>query len=140
MNNENVSAITTELDRLNNYDKLALIIKDVTGTDEHSRMQIFSSDFVEHEYEKIKRAREKSFPTHRSEYRVIKTIINELAKLIHYIDKSHGYEDELYPQLRPIDTLLESARKEISKVFNKEKEISDSVNKFRILDVKVITS
>ena len=133
MNNEIVSAITTELDRLNNSDDFALMIKDVTGTDDHSRMQIFSSDFLYHEYGKIKFAREKSFPTHRSEYRVIKTIINELAKLIHYIDKSHGCEDELYPQLRPIDTLLESARKEISKIFNKEKEISDSVNKFKSL-------
>ena len=97
MNNEIVSAIAIELDRLNNSDDFKLMIQDVTGVDEHSRLPIFSSDYLNYEYDKIKFARDKLFPTYKSEYRTIKTLIRPWNELIYYIDTT--YPDEIKERL-----------------------------------------
>ena len=120
MNNTTVEQICNELDKL--------------SVDEHFRVMIlkvapnFTSDFVNDEYEKIKLARERSLPTYRSEYRVIKTLIRQRNLLIAHIKKQSA--DRLLCNLVPVSELLSTALKTVSDIFEYEKDITNAVEDF----------
>ena len=132
MNNTTVEQICNELDKLSVDDKtIAVMISEVAPN--------FTSDFVNDEYEKIKLARERSLPTYRSEYRVIKTLIRQRNLLIAYIKKHpQDFPDEhaLLCNLVPVSELLSAALKTVLDIFEYEKDIAGAVEDFEKVYVK----
>jgi lysine/ornithine N-monooxygenase len=72
MNNENVERIKIELEKLSNIDKISSM-----------KNKLFTVDYLEYEYHKIVSAKEKNNSTHKSEYRVIKTLIRQRNQMLY---------------------------------------------------------
>ena len=72
MNNKIVEEIKIEFERVSQF---------------HSN-KLFTVEYLEHEYQKIVSAREIEYPTYRSEYRVIKTLIQQRNQTIYQLQKS----------------------------------------------------
>ena len=136
MNNTNVEEMKIELERLNRIPEISEI---ASLENLQFPMKEFNQEWLHDEYQKITRARDKNYPTYRSEYRVIKTLIRQRNELIYYIGKT--YPDEtvkrVNTELVKISTLLTSTLKSISEIFEKEKSINDAANKYEREDVNV---
>jgi len=152
MNNDNVTAMKLELERLNSIPEIQNIITStatavataVTMTTNtitkavavatYSNMSDFNSATLQREYQKIVSAREKNYPTYCSEYRVIKTLIRQRNELIYQISKI--YPDEIVQRLNTelikISKLLTATLKSISEIFEQEKLISDVARRFEV--------
>jgi hypothetical protein len=115
MNNENVESIKIELEKLSKIDKIASV-----------NNKIFTADYLHSEYQKILSAKEKNYPTYRSEYRVIKTLIRQ-RNLIIYKLRNHP---DILKEFIVISRLLTSLLKSIGDIFSTEKDIDSLADEF----------
>ena len=90
MNNRKVAEMKIELEKLNRIEEIAFIVP--------LEFKEFTADFLQQEYQKITAARDKLYPTYKSEYRVIKTLIRLRNQLIYYIDTS--YPDDRVQEIK----------------------------------------
>ena len=120
----NAEEIKIELDRLNCIPEVA----EIASLD----MKEFNSEWFHDEYQKIVRARDKRFPTYRSEYRVIMTLLRQRNELLYYFNKTYSDERvlEINAEFVKISKLLNSIMKMISDIFEKEKKINNVVKRF----------
>ena len=147
MNNETVEEMKIELDRLNSIAEIQNIITATavtssattttsnTATTSYCNMSDFNSATLQREYHKIASAREKNYPTYRSEYRVIKTLIRQRNELIYQISRTYPRDVvvQLNTELIKISTLLTATLKSIGEIFEREKMINDLVNSFELM-------
>ena len=81
MNNSNVEEIKAVLENFNKCDEI-VASKSKIFMENNKLMNEFTPEYLDREYQKIVSAREKSYSTYRSEYRVIKTLITKRNELI----------------------------------------------------------
>ena len=116
MNNQIVEEIKIELEKLPQIP----MITSMNNT-------LFTAEYLEHEYQKITLAREKDYPTYRSEYRVIKTLIRQRNQIIYQLR-----DNKEFPiiEFLTISKLLKSLLKSIGEVFSTEQNISSAADEF----------
>ena len=120
MNNNVVAEIKVELVKLAQYEEIANIIS--------SSAKNFTTDYLDRDYQKIVSAREKDFPTYRSEYRVIKTLDRQRKLIIYHLTKSRN--EVLLNEMINISGLLKPLLRTIGEMFSFEEEVSGIAKDF----------
>ena len=115
MNNENIERIKIELEKLSKIDKISSI-----------NNKLFTVDYLEYEYDQIVSARRKNYPTYKSEYRVIKTLIRQRNQLLYDLRSC----PEIVKEFVPISAILNPLLKSIGEIFSTEKEIINLADEF----------
>ena len=119
MNNSVVEEIKLELEKLSQ-------IPVITSMNN----KLFTADYLEREYQKISSARDKDYPTYRSEYRVIKTLIRQRNQIIYQLSKLQSEHPDILKEFIVISRLLTSLLKSIGDIFSTEKDIDSLADEF----------
>ena len=121
MNNSVVGELKIELEKFSQIPVIASMNE-----------KLFTADYLEREYQQIVSAREKDYPTYRSEYRVIKTLIRQRNQIIYQLGKIGGEhpKDFALKKFIVISKLLKSLLKSIGEVFSTEESIASAADEF----------
>ena len=119
MNNHVVADLKLELEKLSHREEIADIIS--------IHAKNFTVDYLDREYHKIVSARERDYPTYRSEYRIIKTLDRQRQLVIYHLVKSNS---PLVVEMAGISRILASLLKSIGEIFSIEEEIYNTVKDF----------
>ena len=111
MNNQIIDEIKTELDRVSQF---------------HNN-KLFTVEYLDDEYQNISSAREKEYPTYRSEYRVAKTLIRARNEIIYNLQKS---SHESLKEFITVSKLLKQKLKSIGDICSEEKLINDAAYEY----------
>ena len=125
MNNHVVADIKLELVKLSQREEIANIIS------EHAKN--FTVDYLDREYQKIVSAKEKDYPTYRSEYRVIKTLDRQRKLIIYHLvknSKNFPRNEALLHEMIGISRIIKPLLESIGEIFSLEEEISNVANDF----------
>ena len=119
MNNHVVADLKLELEKLSRIEEIADIIS--------IHAKNLTVDYLDREYRKIVSARERDYPTYRSEYRIIKTLDRQRQLVIYHLVKSNS---QLVVEMAGISKILASLLKSIGEIFSIEEEIYNTVKDF----------